>query len=476
MAILGDPLRRIAGVIDQDFLGDEEDPAGVVEPLDVERAILGAKLHQVDAGQIAGRVVEEHIFRARVRGVNPPRVRAGVPMVDRRVVLHARIAAGPSAFGHPIEHVAGRPRGTLVIRVGDPMRGPRPLFDDGLHELIADAHGEIGVLEHNRAIGLAVEIGLVAPLLDQHERLPLLLRLALDELHDVGVPDLERLHLGGAAGLAAALHHGRDLVVHAHERKRAARLAAAGELLAMRAQRAQIGPRARAELEQHGLAAGEIHDVFHVVAHALDEAGRALRKLIRIFRLIDGLRDRVPMPIALRALHAVLMKKADVEPDRAVERPVLMQAEPGQLAVESFAIFGGGEIAVVQAPIGDRAAHAVNDLADAVLALGRVVLAVEIFADDDVRGELAPGLGDFDVRLLEEHVARFLLDRGGAIGIPFDRVERIGDVGGAKDRLDRQAIGSAAGGMMMSRSTLRGAFHTGQFGSGHGSAPSGKNP
>ena len=65
MAVLGDPLRRIAGVIDQDFLGDEEDPAGRLEPLDVERAVRLAELHQVDAGQVAGRVVEEHVLGAR---------------------------------------------------------------------------------------------------------------------------------------------------------------------------------------------------------------------------------------------------------------------------------------------------------------------------------------------------------------------------------------------------------------------------
>ena len=42
-------------------------------------------------------------------------------------------------------------------------------------------------------------------------------------------------------------------------------LAAAGELLAVRAERRQIGAGAGAELEEHGLAAGELHDVFHVV-------------------------------------------------------------------------------------------------------------------------------------------------------------------------------------------------------------------
>ena len=122
-----------------------------------------------------------------------------------------------------------------------------------------------------------------------------------------------------------------------------------------------------------------------------------------------------------------------------------MQAEPGQVAIEVLAVFGGGEVAVVLAPIGDRAADAMNELADAVLALGRVDLAVEILADDDVRGQLAPGLGNFAVGLLEEHVARFVLDGGGAIGVPLDRVERIGDVGGAEYRFDAQPVRPAAG-------------------------------
>ena len=41
-----------------------------------------------------------------------------------RVVLHARIAAGPGRLGHLAEHVAGRIGGPVVRRVGDPVRGP----------------------------------------------------------------------------------------------------------------------------------------------------------------------------------------------------------------------------------------------------------------------------------------------------------------------------------------------------------------
>ena len=63
--------------------------------------------------------------------------------------------------------------------------------------------------------------------------------------------------------------------------------------------------------------------------------------LVRVLRL-----DRrrcvfaVPVPVAHRALDAVLVVQADVEPDGRIERRVLVQAEPGQVAVEALAVVG----------------------------------------------------------------------------------------------------------------------------------------
>ena len=102
----------------------------------------------------------------------------------------------------------------------------------------------------------------------------------------------------------------------------------------------------------------------------------------------------VPVIIAAAALDAVLVIQADVEPDGRIERAVLMQAQPGEVAIEVLAVFAGGEVAVGDAPVGDRAGDAVNHLADAVFAFGRARFAVEIFADDDVGRQGAPGLGD----------------------------------------------------------------------------------
>ena len=138
---------------------------------------------------------------------------------------------------------------------------------------------------------------------------------------------------------------------------------------------------------------------------------RALRVLVRVL----GLRRRawacgIPAPVALRAGDAVLVKQADVEPHGRVERTVLMEAEPGQLAVEAFAVGGAGEVAVFEAPIGDRAGDAVDELLDAVLALGRADFAVEVLAADDVRRELAPERRHFAVGLLEDQFAVLALD------------------------------------------------------------------
>ena len=232
-----------------------------------------------------------------------------------RVVLHAGIAAAPGGVGHLGEHLPRGIRWPGHFRLGDPVRRPGLIGFDRPHELVADADREIGVLEQHGVVGL---LRIVA-LLDQRADLLLLAILALDELQHVGMPVLDRLHLGGPAGLAAAFHHGRNLIVDPHKRQRPGGAAAAGELLAVRAQRREIGARARAELEEHRLAAGKLHDVFHVVAHALDEARRRLRKLVRILRLNRLAAGLVPVPIAHRPLDAVLMIQADVEPDGRIE-------------------------------------------------------------------------------------------------------------------------------------------------------------
>ena len=195
----------------------------MLERLDIELSVLVAELHQVQRGEVAGAVVEEHILRAGVAGVDAVRVLAGVPLVDGGVVLHAGVAADPGALAdhlHQVARLVGRRRLSCWSRSGCSTRRRARTAS---HELVGDAHGVVGVLEVDAVVGAAghVERAAVAGV-DQRPGLLLLFRLAGDEVGDIRVVDVEHHHLGGAAGLAAALDGAGELVEAAHKGERAA--------------------------------------------------------------------------------------------------------------------------------------------------------------------------------------------------------------------------------------------------------------
>src|SRR5262249_48328015 len=134
-------------------------------------------------------------------------------------------------------------------------------------------------LIHDAAISVAVIRAAVA-LLDQRPCLLFFLLFGIDELLDVAVPITQRVHLCRPSSLAAGLYDIGNLVVYFEEGQRAAGTATAAQLLFARADRRQIGPRARPVLEEHRLAIGEVHDAFHIVVHRLNETGAPLRILI----------------------------------------------------------------------------------------------------------------------------------------------------------------------------------------------------
>ena len=107
----------------------------------------------------------------------------GMPAVDGGIELHAGVAALVRGFGdlaHQVARLVALHRLAVDTRLGPPVA----VVDDGLHELVGGAHGVVGVLEEDRAVGLAVERGIVAGL-DQRVGLLLFLGLAPDELLDI---------------------------------------------------------------------------------------------------------------------------------------------------------------------------------------------------------------------------------------------------------------------------------------------------
>ncbi len=328
-----------------------------------------------------------------------------MPLVDGGVVLHAGIAALPGRLGdhlHELARLVGAHR-----RAGGAGGGrPVAVGDHGAHELVGHPHRMVGVLVGDRVVGAADDVEAAGEAcLDQRPGLALLDLLALDEIDDVGMVDVEHHHLGGAPGLAAALDHAGEGVEALHEGHRPGGGAAAGQQLARRAQLREVAAGAGAVLEQHALGLGQGEDRLHGVLDRVDETGRALRLLL----------------------------DADVEPHRRVEAGELVEQHVGELGVEGGGVLLGGEVAAQPSPAGDRVDHPADQLAHAALALRRPQLAAEVLGHHDVGGGLRPALRHLDAALLEHRLTLLVGDESVA-DLPVDGVERVHSRGGVEAR------------------------------------------
>src|SRR3990172_5104443 len=210
------------------------------------RAFFVEEFQEVDGGEVAGGVVQVHVLRAGVGGVDAAAVGAGVPVVDGGVVLHAGVGALPGGLGDAAHELAGAVcLGGLAG--GDVAGAPFAVHLHGAHEVLGHAYGVVGVLVLDAYPGVAVQGDVVAGLAEG-VGLALLLRLAVDKLLDVGVVDVEDDHLGGAAGLAAGFDGAGDGVGAAHEGDGAGGEAAGGEPLLRRPQLREVDAGAGAAL------------------------------------------------------------------------------------------------------------------------------------------------------------------------------------------------------------------------------------
>jgi hypothetical protein len=119
------------------------------------------------------------------------------------------------------------------------LGGEVGVAEDGVHEVVGDADGVVGVLEEDGAVGVGVGMRAVVSHGDQRVRLGFFFLLALDEVDDVGMVDVEDDHLGGAAGLAAGLDDAGEGVEAFHEAERAAGGASAAERVSVEERRGE---------------------------------------------------------------------------------------------------------------------------------------------------------------------------------------------------------------------------------------------
>ncbi len=144
-----------------DFEHDRPQPHGMFVGFDVENLGLRiAERQQVQRGQIAGRIVEEHIFGAGVRRDDRACGRAGVPVVDRRMILQPRIGRSPGGIADLLPQIAGLQR-LVQLAVGAADQVPVAVGIDGAQEVVGDAHRIVRVLARDSEIGFRIPIGRV---------------------------------------------------------------------------------------------------------------------------------------------------------------------------------------------------------------------------------------------------------------------------------------------------------------------------
>ena len=249
----------------------------------VEGVVVLEELQQVERRQVARGVVERHVLRARVGRGDPAGLGVGVPVVDRVVVLQARVGARPGGLADLAEQVAGVD-GLDDLAGARGARSPNSVPSSTARMNSSVTRTELLAFWYCTEVMSAPPRSMSNPASRRARILSSSLRLGHHELLDVGVVDVEDDHLGRATRGAARLDGARGRVGAAHEGDRARRRAAGGEQLLGGADAGEVEAGAGAALEDEALFLVPVEDRVHRVVDGEDEAGRDLLRRRRCRR------------------------------------------------------------------------------------------------------------------------------------------------------------------------------------------------
>jgi hypothetical protein len=125
--------------------------------------------------------------------------------------------------------------------------------------------------------------------------------------------------------------------------------------------------------------------------------------------------NRVQLAIINEAIAARL-RNAHVEPNRRIERRLLMQQQMCEFQPEIGGRFGSIEIAVLLSPLGNRIHDTRDELAHRAFPFRRSQPAMKILAGHDIGRGLPPGRGHQHILLFKNHAAVRI---GNACGTQF---------------------------------------------------------
>ena len=152
--------------------------------LDINAAVIRTEVHQVERCKVTRGVIKEHVFRARVGRIDATRIRAGVPFVDRAVVLDPRISAGPCSFADFVpQFTCGNGFGNFAIGTTDQV--PVAVIKNSLQEFIGNTDRVIRVLTRYGQVSLGVPIGVIGFEADLGKALT----GEFDDFIDIGIRD-----------------------------------------------------------------------------------------------------------------------------------------------------------------------------------------------------------------------------------------------------------------------------------------------
>src|ERR1019366_3033483 len=95
---------------------------------------------------------------ARIGGGNRSRRRAGVPIIDGRMILQAGICRGPGGTANLVPELA-RLHDLMRSSVETPGQGPLSILLDRPQKIVAYAHGIVRVLAGDGEIGFRIPVG-----------------------------------------------------------------------------------------------------------------------------------------------------------------------------------------------------------------------------------------------------------------------------------------------------------------------------
>ena len=127
------------------------------------RTMLGrgvVEREQVGGGEVARRVVQEHVFRARIGGADVAGRLAGVPVVHGGVEVQAGIGRGPGGVADLFPEVAGLQRLRHLL-VGAADQVPVAVGFDRAQEIVLQRDRVVGVLAGDGEIGFRIPVGVV---------------------------------------------------------------------------------------------------------------------------------------------------------------------------------------------------------------------------------------------------------------------------------------------------------------------------